>query len=229
MRGDTIIVEAHHRRAAESIVPILLRKMEPSGDKYAMEKYTISVAGESGSGKSETASAIAELLAGRNVAGVILQQDDYFVHPPKTNDRTRRKDISWVGPREVRLDLLDEHLKSFLAGTDSIEKPLVIYDDDSVTREVMETAEARVAIAEGTYTSLLRNIGTRIFIDRTYLSTRAHREKRSRDLAELDPFIDDVLIIEHEIISAHKAHADILVEADYSVTEVQRRLSRGFR
>ncbi len=47
MRGDTIIVEEHHRRAAAEIVPALLPRIRKSG-----EKYTISVAGESGSGKS---------------------------------------------------------------------------------------------------------------------------------------------------------------------------------
>lgn len=212
MRGDKIIVEAHHRDAAKAILPIILPKIEA-----AKGKYTLSVAGESGSGKSETATAIAELLAARNLPSYIFQQDDYFVHPPKTNDRVRRQDIDWVGPQEVRLDLLDGHLRDFLDGAARIEKPLAIYEEDRITSEIAATDEARVAIAEGTYTSLLDHAKTKIFIARNYLDTRAHREKRKRDSSELDPFIDDVLQIEHRIISAHGSRADIVIEKDYSV------------
>jgi uridine kinase len=176
------------------------------------------VAGESGSGKSETATAIADALAAKGIDSVIFQQDDYFVHPPKSNDRARRDDITWVGPQEVRLDLLDEHLNAFRDGAASIDKPLVVYENDSITAEDMPTADARVAIAEGTYTSLLENVDSRVFIARDYEETRAHREKRKRAAAELDPFIDEVLKIEHAIISEHRARADIVISADYSVT-----------
>ncbi len=213
MRGDKIIVEEHHRRAAAEIVPVLLPRIRESGGKY-----TISVAGESGSGKSETATAIADALAEEAIDSIIFQQDDYFVYPPKSNDRARRDDITWVGPQEVRLDLLDEHLNAFRNGAASIDKPLVVYETDSVIAEDVPTAEARVAIAEGTYTSLLENVDTRVFIARDYEETRAHREKRERDTAELGPFIDEVLQIEHAIISEHRARADIVINADYSVT-----------
>ncbi len=216
MRGDTIIVEAHHRKAATAIVSLILPEIEASPGRH-----TISVAGESGSGKSETATAIVEALAEHGISSAIFQQDDYFVYPPKTNDHTRRKDIGWVGPREVRLDLLDGHLEAFLADAKSIEKPLVIYETDTITSEEMSVGNVRVAIAEGTYTSLLEEVGTRIFIDRDFSETRAHREKRKRDKSELDPFIDRVLIIEHEIISSHKSRADIVINADYSETDAR--------
>ncbi len=213
MRGDVIIVEEHHRRAAELIVPFLLGRIGESD-----RKFTLSVAGESGSGKSETARAIAELLAARGCESITFQQDDYFIHPPKSNDRTRRADIEWVGPGEVRLDLLDAHLLAFRDNVAEIEKPLVDYETDSVTTEILDVGGARVAIAEGTYTSLLENLDARIFIARDHLQTRVHREKRKRDAAELDPFIDKVLAIEHDIISKHRARAHILIDADYSVT-----------
>ncbi len=216
MRGDTIIIEAHHRKAAEAIIPLILPEIEASPGRY-----TISVAGESGSGKSETATAIAEALAEHGISSAIFQQDDYFVYPPKTNDSTRRKDIGWVGPQEVRLDLLDGHLQAFLADAESIEKPLVVYETDTITSEEIAVKNVRVAIAEGTYTSLLDNVGTRIFIDRDFSETRAHREKRKRDKSELDQFIDEVLIIEHDTISLHKSRADIVINADYSVTDAR--------
>jgi uridine kinase len=219
MKGDSIIVEAHHVKAASSIIPLILPILENSD-----QRYTISVAGQSGSGKSETATAIAQALEPHGIRSVIFQQDDYFVHPPKTNDATRRADIAWVGTQEVRLDLMDEHLEAFANGAGRIEKPLVDYEMDAIGSEVMETGDARVGIADGTYTTALRNVMCRVFIDRDYLDTRAHREKRKRDESELDPFIDRVLEIEHEIISAQKKRADIIVNRDYSVTVVNESL-----
>ncbi len=212
MRGDSIVVEEHHVKAASGIVKLVLPLIERHPGKY-----TITIAGESGSGKSETATALAQALEAAGKSCLILQQDDYFVYPPKTNDRTRRGDIAWVGPQEVLLDLLDDHLKAFRQGVPVIEKPLVIYEEDSITTERLDIGGTEVAIAEGTYTTALSNVDTRVFIDRDYLETRAHRNKRRRNAAELDPFIDKVLAIEHEIISAHKALAQLVVKKDYSV------------
>ena len=216
MRGDSIIIEAHHEKAADGICAIILPVLQQSN-----EKFVLTVAGESGSGKSETAAAIANALAKNKIECCVFQQDDYFVYPPKSNDRARRADISWVGPQEVKIDLLDAHLQDFRDGAATITKPLVIYTEDVVSEETTEVGPARVAIAEGTYTTLLDNANTHVFIDRDHLQTRAHREKRRRDAAELDPFIDRVLAIEHDIISKHKARAQIIVHDDYSVSPAE--------
>lgn len=210
MKGDVIIVEAHHRRAAEQIVAEILSEIEQKDGRY-----TMTVAGESGSGKSETAQAIADVLETKGIQAVIYQQDDYFVYPPKTNDSTRRQDISWVGPQEVRLDLLDEHMQAALDGADHVTKPLVIYAEDRITEEQMSLGGAKVVIAEGTYTTLLQNVDKRIFINRNRLETMEARQKRGRE--KMDPFIEEVLKIEHDIISKHKAKADIVITRDYEV------------
>ncbi len=210
MKGDSIIVEPRHLKAARGIVTLITPQLEASTAKLA-----ITIAGQSGSGKSETATALARALEREGTPSVILQQADYFVHPPKTNDRTRREDIDWVGTGEVRLDLMDLHLAEFLKGAAELRKPLVDYEADEISEETLDVGDARVMIAEGTYTTLLANAATRVFIDRDYRQTRSHREKRSRDKAELDHFIEQVLAIEHEIISGHKSLADIVVTSDY--------------
>jgi len=210
VKGDIIIVEEHHRLAAEQVVSKLVEEIKDRG-----RRTTLTVAGESGSGKSETAQAIAEALAPHGISAAILQQDDYFVHPPRTNDLTRRANLCWVGAAEVRLDLLDEHLSAAIDGASSITKPLVIYEEDRITEETLEFGDAGVVIAEGTYTSLLENVDRRVFIARNRLDTMDHRMKRGRE--DFDPFIEQVLEIEHEIISAHRARADILITRDYEV------------
>lgn len=215
MRGDSIVIEDHHRKAAAGIAPVVRATLE-AGE----ERIGVTIAGESGSGKSEIAAALAEALTELGTPCVILGQDDYFVYPPKSNDAARRKDINWVGPQEVKLDLLDEHMRAFIDGAEQIEKPEVVYEDDLVDSEVLDTNGARVVIAEGTYTTLIPSATHHAFIDRNYTQTRKHREKRNRDASELDAFIDRVLEIEHGIISAHKAKADIIIHDDYSVTHM---------
>jgi len=212
MKGDAIVVEEHHVRAARGVVT-LLRQLLDGGDRFA-----VTIAGESGSGKSETAQAVVDELKSAGVAAVIFQQDDYFVYPPKSNDRARRTDIDWVGPQEVRLELLDSHLRAFLSGDGSVTKPLVNYTEDSIGEERLDLGDARVAIAEGTYTTLLENASARAFIDRTYLQTRGHREKRQRDASELDAFIERVLAIEHAEIASHKPRASIIIDEDYNAS-----------
>jgi uridine kinase len=210
MRGDIIIVEDHHRAAAGQIVERIAAAVEAKPGRYI-----ITVAGESGSGKSETARAIADAFSEREVGTAIFQQDDYFVYPPRTNDRTRREDISRVGSGEVRLDLLDTHLQAARDGADEVDKPLVIYEEDRIESELMDLREAKVVIAEGTYTSLLSHVDTRVFIARNRLDTMEHRRKRGRE--DFDPFIEEVLTIEHDVISPHRALADVVITRQYDV------------
>lgn len=211
MKGDVIIVEEHHRIAATSI----LERIEPL-IRDARRPFTLTVAGESGSGKSETAKALAEACSERGFEPFVFQQDDYFVLPPKSNDRRRREEISWVGTDEVRIDLLDEHLRSARNRDASLAKPLIDYEADEVGEEIVDLSEIDVAIAEGTYTTLLDNADCHVFIARTRLDTLESRKKRARE--PIEPFLEQVLEIEHAIIAPHQNAADVVIGRDYEVS-----------
>jgi uridine kinase len=214
MRGDVILVGEEHRRAARLIIDSLIDTINATD-----RRFTLTVAGESGSGKSETGQALAEALGERGIRAVVLQQDDYYVLPPKSNDAARRANFCWVGTTEVRLDLLDSHLEAAQAGASSIVKPLVIYDEDRIDEETVSLEGADVVIAEGVYTSLCEHVDRRVFIDRNRLETMQHRMKRGREA--FDPFIEQVLTREHEIISQHRARADVIITRDYDVEFVR--------
>jgi len=210
MEGDIILVGDEHKNAAGQIIDRLYDEIVATSGRY-----TMTVAGESGSGKSETGQALADALGERGVKAVVLQQDDYYVLPPRFNDAARRANFAWVGTTEVRLDLLDEHLDAARNGDTTIEKPLVIYADNQITTETLNLEGAEVVIAEGVYTSLCENVDRRVFIARNRLETMAHRQKRARE--EYDPFIEKVLETEHEIISQHRPRADVIITRDYNV------------
>lgn len=210
MRGDKLVIQEWHKKAARRIIGLLRPQI-----KARPKKFVISVAGESGAGKSEIAFILAKSLKGDDISSIILQQDDYFVYPPKTNAAMRRQDIKHVGLSEVRLDLLDDHLGDFIADKGEIEKPLVIFEEDRITQETLPLDDIAIIITEGTYTTILHNVHCRIFIDRTYKDTLDTRKRRGRE--KQDDFLEKILIIEHGIISSHKAKADIIVTKNYDV------------
>ncbi|MBT3670292.1 MAG: hypothetical protein HN547_08675, partial [Chloroflexi bacterium] len=184
--------------------------------------YIITVAGESGSGKSETGKAMVGELNKYDIKSILLSQDDYFILPPKSNDAKRREDPEWLGPHvEVRLDLLEQNLKSAIRGESEITKPLVDYNENSIEEETISLDGIKVVIAEGTYTSLLKNIDTKVFIARNRLDTLEHRQKRNRGNEVGDPFIEKVLVTEHKIIAGHKQLADFVITKNYDVVVVE--------
>ena len=216
MRGDRLVVLDYHRRAAGEIVAHLIPAI-----RAKTSRYVITVAGESGSGKSETGRAIADELEKSAIRSVVLGQDDYFALPPRSNDAKRRADPEWLGPHvEVRLDVLEQNLIDATQGADAIAKPLVDYESDTVEAEVVPLEGIQVLIAEGTYTSLLRHVDTRIFICRNWLDTLEHRRRRRRGTEVGDPFVEQVLQTEHKIIAGHRHLADILITKGYDVNIV---------
>ncbi|MCP4553314.1 MAG: hypothetical protein GY834_15020 [Bacteroidetes bacterium] len=212
MRGDILILDKNHRKAARQSTAFFLDKVKTSN-----RKFVISVAGESGAGKSEIAAAISDILTKNNISSFIIQQDDYFVYPPKTNAKKRLEDIAWVGMNEVKLDLIKKEISQVLAGETKLIKPLVIFDEDKIVTEEIDLSDIQVLIIEGTYITTINNIDTRIFIDRNYNDTRQSRLKRSRE--KQDDFLERILLIEHQIISKHKRLADILITKDFNATK----------
>ncbi len=204
MIGDKLLITEYHRAGAAQALELIRTKL---ADGVTL---AITVAGESGSGKSEIGHVIAETLTKEGKKCIVLGQDDYFILPPRSNHERRQEDISWVGMGEVKLDLLDEHLVKLKARTgESFTKPLVNFDENSVGEEQVEATVFDVVVAEGTYTSALEKADVRVFINRNYRQTKKSRLARGRDPDVA--FLEQVLEIEHGIISAHKARADVII------------------
>jgi uridine kinase len=218
MKGDILLVNDHHRRAAREVYELLKKDVNVEG-----KRFVVAIAGESGAGKSEIATALRDELKAGGIPCCILQQDDYFRLPPKSNAARRREDIGWVGPQEVRLDLLDSNLKQFLSGKKTFLKPLVDFSNNRIMEEQFHAGDSRVLIAEGTYTSLLNNALVRVFIERDLDDTRGDREKRAREAQ--DEFLEKVLGIEHGIISSHRKLASMVITRDFHARKTGRHES----
>lgn len=210
MRGDKLVIKEHHVKSARMVAEVVIPEIKNTSGRYA-----ITIAGESGSGKSETAETLKQELEKHDLPTYIFQQDDYFHYPPKTNARMREQDINHVGTAEVKLDLLDQNIQDAMDGKNQIEKPLVFFDEDKVETETADLTGIRVVIAEGTYTTALKNPHTRVFIARNYFDTKETRAERSRE--KQDDFLEQILRIEHEIIQKQSEKADLIITKDYEL------------
>lgn len=209
MIGDNIKIEQRHLAPAMEIFKLI------SEQAKASEKFAISIGGESGCGKSTLSYALRMVLEDAGLPTYIFHMDDYFCLPPATNHQARLDDIDWVGPGEVKLDLMGEHVAVFKSGKAMLEKPLVHYRADKILSEGVDLSPFRTVIAEGTYTTLLENVDCKIFMLRNYIDTLEARMARARD--PIIPFNEKVLEIEHRIISPQANMADIWVDKNYTV------------
>lgn len=217
MKGDIVLLAEHHKKAASEIISNIIDQI-----KNKPSRFVITVAGESGSGKSETALAIAQELGKHGIKAIVLGQDDYFHLPPKMNSAKRQEDSDWLGPHmEVNFEVFEQNLMDALQGKSQLTKPLVDYNANTIDLETISLVDVKVIIAEGTYTSLLKHVDVKVFISRNWLKTLEARKKRNRGNEVNDPFTEQILATEHKIIAGHKQLADFIINDEYQVINVE--------
>ncbi len=178
-------------------------------------RTVIAVAGESGSGKSVTAIDLATVLTRQGMGAAILHQDDYFIRPPRTNHEFREQEITSVGPQEVQLDLMAQHIADFRRGATSITGPSVNYAANRFDTRSIGLDGCTVLVVEGTYVLHLDDVDVRVFLEATHEDTAEARRARNRDIDA--PFVQQVLQIEHTIIAQQRVRADIVISRDYQI------------
>lgn len=188
-----------------------------ASDRLDGRRIVIGVAGESGSGKSTAAAQLADALNARGIPTAFINQDNYFIRPPRTNHEFRLQELASVGPQEVQLALIDEHIAAFHGGR-TITAPVANYPENRFDRTARDFAGLHVLIVEGTYALMLDGLDVRVFLEATHRDTHERRMARNRDIWE--PIIDTILDIEHRLIAPQAGRAHWLIDRDF-------RLRRG--
>lgn len=181
-------------------------------------RLVIGFAGESGSGKTETARAVADALTQAGRPALLLHQDDYFHRPPATNHAWRETDLAHVGPHEVDRPRLAALVEAFRRGENGVAGQVVDYANDRFLPATLDFGAIAVLCLEGTYVLSLPGLDRRVFLAATHEETRARREARARAASELTPFVARVLAIEHAIIRQQQAIADVVIDAAFRVS-----------
>lgn len=211
MTNELILLKPAYLELGEQLFKVLSRK-----DLFALnKKVVITIAGESGCGKSVTAKALQQALTAQQITSVVLSMDNYFLLPPKVNHNARIFNISQVGMQEVNLNLLHTHLNAFKAGYQTITLPLTNYETDRFDIVDFNFSNAQVLIIEGTYVYSLQNVDYSMFIERTYHQTKEARTERNRDI--MTDFVEQVLEIEHQIIKEGAQTANLIIDTNYQI------------
>lgn len=211
MIGDNIIIKPEYYATARELLHHLGKENLLAPDT----RYTLGIGGESGSGKSVTATCLQEVMQQEGISSVILHQDDYFHLPPRSNHEARVRDINHVGKQEVDWEKLQASVNAFREGNEVHSKPIVYYQQNNILAEIVYFKTIQVLIVEGTYVLDLEGLQAKIFMDRDYIQTREQRIARGRE--NYSEFMEQILHIEHQLIRPMREQADIVILEDYSL------------
>lgn len=181
------------------------------------EVTVIAVSGESGSGKTTLAKAFDSILTSKNYNVLLLHQDDYFRLPPQKNHQARLADFGHIGPQEVRLELLNDHIRSIKKRSiKEVLVPKMNWDMDTEEAKLIDVENINVVLVEGTYVQLLKEADYKIYISTHHSQTYQNRVSRGRE--KVTDFITKVLEKESAIISNQGLMADLILDNQLQIT-----------
>jgi len=187
------------------------------GHFFEKGKLVIGICGESGSGKTVTSVCLQQYLERCRIHSMVLHLDSYYKLPPTENHLKRKQDIGWVGPNELNLDLIEAHIVQFKANHQSIMVPVVDYQANAFLEVERNLEGISVLIIEGVYAFHVQHIDYGIFLEKNYRDTLEDRKKRTREV--YDEFVEQVLEIEHHLVTSQKGKANMIIDKDYHIVK----------
>ena len=145
---------------------------------------TISIGGLSGTGKTEIAHLLKDLLAKVGDTVKILSQDDFYL--PGHEER-RKESIGYVGAEEIDWHRLERSIQN-----------------------IINCRAYNILIVEGLY-SILASTDYKVYINQNYKSSEAFRKKRGKENPDCE-FRQQVLERERRDIERTSYKADIILK-----------------
>jgi uridine kinase len=215
MLGDILLINEKHRSAAAVIVNYMLANRK--------DRMVIAISGESGSGKSELAHAIAKLLRKEgNFAKPFHTDNFYKTHPLERREwRSKHGIENVVGFDEYDWDAINRCIADFREG-DLSEMPCVDLVTEQVDQLITNFGEVDMLIVDGLYAIKAPDVDLRIFIDLTYLETKEKHTKDARGKEVMDEARWATLGQEHKMVQSLRPLANIIITKDYEVMIVEK-------
>ena len=208
MLGDVLLITEKHKKAAKRIVEKI--------SSFELDKYTIAIGGESGSGKSEVSHMISKLLKKQGVLAKILHTDNYYKTLPQERTEWRKKHgIESIGYTELDWDIINRNIDDFKKNREST-MPCIDLLTDQVDTLITNFDGISVLILDGLF-CLKAAVDLKIHIDLTY-----HDTKKAQIIRGKEPqteFRLKVLKREHEVVQSLKVQADLIITRDFDVIE----------
>lgn len=208
MQGDILFINKNHVTAAKNI-------FEQHLEGKPLNKYIITVTGETQTGKSEIAYLLARLLAGDGKTAKVLNMDSYYRIPPKERHEWRKKNgIDSIGVEEYDWDKVKETVDAFKKG----EKAQVPYVD-VITKQVDQlTTDFKgvdVLILNGLYAIACKKSDLNVFIELDFHDSIKEQKESKNEV--LDEWRMKELEKEHQVVQSLKNKGDYFVDSDTSL------------
>lgn len=210
MLGDVLLITEKHIIAAEGIVKEVLAKKT--------NKFIIGISGESGSGKSELAHAVAKGLRKHGIIAKPLHIDNYYRILPleRTQWRTENGIEKVVGYSEYDWDTIYRNINEFKQGLSST-GPCVDLVTEQVDQLTTNYNVVDMLIIDGLYAIKAEGVDLSVFIELTYHETKKAQIVRGKE--PQNEYRSRVLEQEHKMVQALRPKADLLVNMDYQLVK----------
>ncbi len=208
MLGDVLLIEDKHRKAGEKIIEEILKRKK--------ENFTVTISGESGTGKTELAHVIAKGLRKHGLFAKPIHTDNYYRILPLERTEWRQKNgvDKVVGYDEYNWDQINKTVADFKEKTFST-MPCVDLVTEQVDLLTTNFADIDMLIIDGLYAMNLKDVDLKVFIDITYHETGKAQKLRGKE--PQNEYRMKVLLKEHEMVKNLKKMANIMIHKDYSV------------
>jgi len=154
---DKLRITTGHEKAANALVPVILEALK------ANEKVIFAAGGESGTGKSEIAYLVGEILKKQGVPTVEWSFDNAYVTSPEEREEKRAEDYdNNVGLNEMNRPKIKEVMVCFEQDK-PVTVPIIIINEDGsrpIKEITLDMEDKKVLIFDGLYTALIGEIKT---------------------------------------------------------------------
>ena len=208
MLGDVLLITEKHIKAAHEIVKAVLEQKK--------DKFIIGISGESGSGKSELAHAVAKELKTHGITAKPLHIDNYYRILPLERTQWRKDNgiEKVVGFGEYDWETINRNVEEFKQSMSST-GPCVDLVTEQVDQLTTDYSVVDMLIIDGLYAIETEAVDLRVFIELTYHETKKAQVVRGKE--PQNEYRARVLEQEHQVVQSMKPKADLLVGMDYLV------------
>lgn len=210
MLGDVLLITEKHIDAAKEIVKEVLANKK--------DRFIIAISGESGSGKSELAHAVAKELKNYKIIAKPLHIDNYYRILPLERTQWRKDNgiETAVGLGEYDWDTIYRNVGEFKSGSKST-GPCVDLVTEQVDQLTTDYAEVDMLIIDGLYAVETEGVDLGVFIELTYHETKKAQKVRGKE--PQNEYRARVLEREHQVVQSIKPKAHLLVNMEYQVVK----------
>lgn len=208
MLGDVLLITEKHQAAALDIVKEVLENKK--------DKFIIAISGESGSGKSELAHAVAKELKKHQIVAKPMHIDNYYrIHPLERTQWRKDNGIEKaVGLGEYDWDTIYRNVDEFKRGVKST-GPCIDLVTEQVDQLTTDYSVVDMLIIDGLYAVNTNGVDLAVFIELTYHETKKAQVVRGKE--PQNEYRARVLEQEHQVVQSLKPKAHLLVNMDYQV------------